>query len=109
MASSSISSSSLSTLRKSIAIANCTPNSNFPSISFPNFQQKILPQTLTIHHKHLTHSSTTSTAVPAVSPPRSLKSRLKNGETLYGIFLLTFSPTLAEIAGLAGNDIAVVD
>ncbi|KAG6405416.1 hypothetical protein SASPL_133005 [Salvia splendens] len=109
MASSSLSSSSLSSLRKSLAIANSTPNSNFPSISVPNFQQKTLPQTLTTNRKHLTHSSTNSTAVPTVSPPRSLKSRLKNGETLYGIFLLTFSPTLAEIAGLAGYDFAVVD
>lgn len=41
--------------------------------------------------------------------PQSLKSRLKNGETLYGIFLLTFSPTIAEITGAAGYDFAVVD
>ncbi|KAJ4846329.1 hypothetical protein Tsubulata_005921 [Turnera subulata] len=41
--------------------------------------------------------------------PKSLKSRLRNGETLYGIFLLSFSPTVAEIAGLAGYDFAVVD
>jgi HpcH/HpaI aldolase/citrate lyase family len=39
----------------------------------------------------------------------SLKSRLASGETLYGIFLLSFSPTLAEIAGLAGYDYVVVD
>ncbi|EPS65558.1 hypothetical protein M569_09219, partial [Genlisea aurea] len=38
-----------------------------------------------------------------------LKSRLKDGEDLYGIFLLSFSPTIAEIAGLAGYDFAVVD
>lgn len=42
-------------------------------------------------------------------PSRSLKSRLNNGETLYGLFLLSFSPTLAEIAGLAGYDFVVVD
>ncbi|XP_011022427.1 PREDICTED: uncharacterized protein LOC105124209 [Populus euphratica] len=45
----------------------------------------------------------------ASSAPDSLKSRLQNGETLYGIFLLSFSPTIAEIAGLAGYDFAVVD
>lgn len=39
----------------------------------------------------------------------TLKSRLRNNETLYGIFILSFSPTLAEIAGLAGYDFAVVD
>ncbi|XP_047339040.1 2-keto-3-deoxy-L-rhamnonate aldolase-like [Impatiens glandulifera] len=44
-----------------------------------------------------------------ISSPKSLKSRLKNGETLYGIFLLSFSPTIAEIAGLAGYDYVVVD
>ena len=42
-------------------------------------------------------------------PSRSLKSRLHNGETLYGLFLLSFSPTLAEIAGLSGYDFVVVD
>lgn len=42
-------------------------------------------------------------------PSRSLKSRLHDGETLYGLFLLSFSPTLAEIAGLAGYDFVVVD
>ncbi|KAJ0048960.1 hypothetical protein Pint_14835 [Pistacia integerrima] len=39
----------------------------------------------------------------------SLKSRLRNNETLYGLFLLSFSPTLAEISGLAGYDFVVVD
>ena len=34
----------------------------------------------------------------------SLKSRLRNGETMYGLFLLSFSPTFAEIAGLSGYD-----
>lgn len=43
------------------------------------------------------------------SPSRSLKSRLRDGETLYGLFLLSFSPTFAEIAGLAGYDFVVVD
>ncbi|PWA34576.1 Aldehyde-lyase domain-containing protein [Artemisia annua] len=41
--------------------------------------------------------------------PQTLKSRLKNGETLYGLFLLSNSPTLAEIAGLSGYDYVVVD
>ncbi|KAH6774031.1 Phosphoenolpyruvate carboxylase family protein [Perilla frutescens var. hirtella] len=118
MASSPLSSSSLSTLRKSLHVADSKPNFQIPSISFPNLQQQIQTQTLTLalssNRRHLTlpppHSSKTSIAVAAASsPPRSLKSRLKNGETLYGIFLLTFSPTLAEIAGLAGYDFAVVD
>ncbi|XP_038982159.1 uncharacterized protein LOC120110652 [Phoenix dactylifera] len=38
-----------------------------------------------------------------------LKSRLVAGETLYGLFLLRSSPTLAEIASLAGYDYVVVD
>ena len=41
--------------------------------------------------------------------PKNLKSRLRKGETLYGLFLLSFSPTIAEIAGLAGYDFVVVD
>ncbi|KAL5200887.1 hypothetical protein ABZP36_035241 [Zizania latifolia] len=39
----------------------------------------------------------------------SLKSRLADGQTLYGLFLLSFSPTLAELAALAGYDYVVVD
>ncbi|KAK7310111.1 hypothetical protein RJT34_07388 [Clitoria ternatea] len=48
----------------------------------------------------------TTTTAPS---PRNLKARLRNGETLYGLFLLSFSPTLAEIAGHAGYDFVVVD
>ncbi|KAL2530668.1 Phosphoenolpyruvate carboxylase family protein [Forsythia ovata] len=53
----------------------------------------------------------TSSAAAVASSVQSqpLKARLKNGETLYGIFLLSISPTLAEIAGLAGYDFAIVD
>lgn len=54
-------------------------------------------------------SSTSAHIADAAGVPQSLKARLKNGETLYGIFLLSFSPTIAEIAGLAGYDFAVVD
>ncbi|KAG8390801.1 hypothetical protein BUALT_Bualt01G0121300 [Buddleja alternifolia] len=50
-----------------------------------------------------------SPSTSSSSRPQSLKSRLKNGETLYGNFLLTFSPTIAEIVGLAGYDFVVVD
>ncbi|EHA8587272.1 putative 2-keto-3-deoxy-L-rhamnonate aldolase-like [Cocos nucifera] len=46
---------------------------------------------------------------PLSPEPRTLKSRLAAGETLYGLFLLSSSPTLAEIAGLAGYDYVVVD
>ncbi|XP_002534296.2 2-keto-3-deoxy-L-rhamnonate aldolase [Ricinus communis] len=53
-------------------------------------------------------TSSSTTPISAASS-FSLKSRLRNGETLYGIFLLSFSPTLAEISGLAGYDFAVVD
>lgn len=44
-------------------------------------------------------------------PPatKTLKARLYDGDTLYGLFLLSFSPTLAEISGLAGYDFVVVD
>ncbi|XP_015696430.2 4-hydroxy-2-oxovalerate aldolase [Oryza brachyantha] len=44
-----------------------------------------------------------------LSAAPSLKSRLAAGKTLYGLFLLSFSPTLAELAALAGYDYVVVD
>ncbi|XP_030951790.1 uncharacterized protein LOC115975227 [Quercus lobata] len=52
----------------------------------------------------ITHLNTNTT-----NNLKNLKSRLHNNETLYGIFLLTFSPTLAEIAGLSGYDFVVLD
>ncbi|KAL3834906.1 hypothetical protein ACJIZ3_009642 [Penstemon smallii] len=88
----SSSSSSLSTLPKTLI-----HNPETHSLSFPKLRSK----SLTL--------KSSATASAAVSPPQSLKSRLKNGETLYGIFLLTFSPTLAEISGLSGYDFAVID
>ncbi|CAN0908913.1 2-keto-3-deoxy-L-rhamnonate aldolase [Linum grandiflorum] len=54
-------------------------------------------------------SASVSSAGSAVSSQKSLKSRLRDGETLYGLFLLSCSPTLAEIAGLSGYDFVVVD
>ncbi|XP_020684168.1 uncharacterized protein LOC110100826 [Dendrobium catenatum] len=56
-----------------------------------------------------TSSSLPDSFSPFVPKIRSLKSRLAAGETLYGLFLLSSSPTLAEIAGLAGYDYVVVD
>ncbi|KNA14083.1 hypothetical protein SOVF_110810 [Spinacia oleracea] len=45
----------------------------------------------------------------ASSPIPSLKSRLRNGDCLYGLFVDSFSPTLAEISGHAGYDFIVID
>ncbi|CAM8902502.1 unnamed protein product [Rhodiola kirilowii] len=61
-----------------------------------------------VSSKSKNDSSDLSVTDPIPSP-KSLKSRLRNGETLYGLFLLSFSPTLAEIAALAGYDFVVVD
>lgn len=52
---------------------------------------------------------TISGSLSSATSSQTLKSSLRSGETLYGIFLLSFSPTLAEIAGIAGYDFAVVD
>jgi 2-keto-3-deoxy-L-rhamnonate aldolase RhmA len=52
---------------------------------------------------------TTPSDISTIYAPTTLKSRLHNRETLYGLFLLSFSPTLAEITGLAGYDYVVVD
>ncbi|KAG5563538.1 hypothetical protein RHGRI_006093 [Rhododendron griersonianum] len=106
------SSSSLSTLRK--------PFLHPPSLSTPPHLSSPLtlpsPQLKTLNKstfKTLKSSSTPITAPSNLSTPSSfspsLKSRLGNGETLYGLFLLSFSPTLAEIAGLSGYDFVVVD
>ncbi|XP_057443935.1 uncharacterized protein LOC130736104 [Lotus japonicus] len=73
------------------------------------------------HPKPITHSSRPTTpslpkSFPEDSPtavsatsPLNLKSRLRSGETLYDLFLLSFSPTLVEIAGLAGYNFVVND
>lgn len=53
--------------------------------------------------------SAASSSAAAAARPETLKSRLAGGEILYGIFLLAASPTVAEIASLAGYDFAVVD
>lgn len=40
---------------------------------------------------------------------KSLKARLQNGELLYGMALLSYSPTIAEIAAFAGYDFVILD
>ncbi|KAI3977699.1 hypothetical protein MKX01_009584 [Papaver californicum] len=60
--------------------------------------------------KPIKSNSITSDLTPLETNPKTdLKSRLANGETLYGMFLLSLSPTLAEIAGHAGYDYIVID
>ncbi|XP_020587892.1 uncharacterized protein LOC110029792 [Phalaenopsis equestris] len=59
--------------------------------------------------KPISSSLPNPTSPPLFPKIRSLKSRLTAGETLYGLFLLSSSPTLAEIAGLAGYDYVVID
>ncbi|CAN8274090.1 unnamed protein product [Cochlearia groenlandica] len=55
--------------------------------------------------------SPTKSATPTAffSSQRCLKSRLRDGDKLYGLFLLSLSPEMAEIAALAGYDFIVVD
>ncbi|CAL1380831.1 unnamed protein product [Linum trigynum] len=53
------------------------------------------------------HDSSAASVVS--SSGKSQKNRLRDGETLYGLFLLSFSATLAKIAGLAGDDFVLVD
>ena len=40
---------------------------------------------------------------------KSLKSRIQNGEVVYGMSLLSFSSTIAEIAGYASYDFVFID
>ncbi|KAI6701948.1 hypothetical protein NL676_011084 [Syzygium grande] len=101
--------SSLSTLRNpKPAPFFSTPSSSVP----PNHKPLHLATTRFKTLAPVRSSSGPSDLSPSSSSaanPLSLKSRLRAGETLYGIFLLSFSPTVAEIAGLAGYDFAVVD
>ncbi|KAI3958212.1 hypothetical protein MKW92_029502 [Papaver armeniacum] len=92
-------------------------NLSFKSKLSTNFQSNSLSINLTTTTsrspfstlKPLQSNSITSDLTPLETNPKTLKSRLANGETLYGMFLLSLSPTLAEIAGHAGYDYVVVD
>lgn len=75
------------------------PNPNLTSIAISNSRCSPLPL------KYSTSPSELTAATPSVT----LKPRLAAGETLYGLFLMSSSPTLAEIAGLAGYDFVVID
>ncbi|KAA8538154.1 hypothetical protein F0562_027762 [Nyssa sinensis] len=107
-------SSSLSTLRKPLysnpfnCISHLSPQIAHFSKSLPTLKT-LNPHSQTLIPIRSSKTPITSDPAAATSNPRSLKARLKNGETLYGLFLLSFSPTIAEIAGLAGYDFVVVD
>ncbi|XP_020208649.1 uncharacterized protein LOC109793588 [Cajanus cajan] len=101
----------------SISISSITPTSTTiwsPPARRTTFSTLLLPKphslalTPRISKSNIPRSSRTSSSSSTLSP-LNLKSRLRNGETLYGLFLLSFSPTLAEIAALAGYDFVVVD
>lgn len=108
------SSSSLSTLRK--PLYPTTPNLPKPQLLQSAFPSSIIPQ-LTLNLKtplgprwiKTLPRLPSAASGSATASQETLKARLRNGETLYGIFFLSFSPTLAEIAGLSGFDFAVVD
>lgn len=67
-----------------------------------------IPKPLTTTTIPLSKSLTSADTTPTPQG-QSLKSRLQNGDTLYGLFLCSFCPTLSEIAGLSGYDFVVVD
>jgi 2-keto-3-deoxy-L-rhamnonate aldolase RhmA len=81
------------------------------SLSFPTKRttQTPLKYSLDLNPPTTTTADPTTISTSTADADASLKYRLRNKETLYGIFLLSFSPTLAEIAGLAGYDYVVVD
>ncbi|KAE9595414.1 hypothetical protein Lal_00031241 [Lupinus albus] len=87
------------------------PHSLFSFNSIPIFKPISLssfPKTPSFLNSSFSDNPITA-ATSSLSSPSNLKSRLRNGDTLYGLFLLSFSPTLAEIAGLAGYDYVVID
>ncbi|XP_057445472.1 uncharacterized protein LOC130737666 [Lotus japonicus] len=89
------------------------PNSKFNHFSPSKHPKPIThssrPTTPSLPKSFPDDSPTAVSATTSATSPLNLKSRLRSGETLYGLFLLTFSPTLAEIAGLAGYDFVVID
>ncbi|PRQ16672.1 putative 2-keto-3-deoxy-L-rhamnonate aldolase [Rosa chinensis] len=101
-----------SPLAKPISSSRTTTNP-LSHLSFPFSPSKTLnltAKTTSIKSSSSSDLSTTTVTTTSISSsPQTLKSRLHNGDTLYGLFLLSFSPTLAEIAGLSGYDFVVVD
>ena len=61
--------------------------------------------------KQIEHRRLLARAASSVAPydRPSLKKRLSSGERLYGAFLETCSPVVAEILGLSGYDYVVID
>ncbi|KAK4802125.1 hypothetical protein SAY86_000328 [Trapa natans] len=108
-----IQSSSLPALRRPCATVRPWKLSGYPSSSFRPIttHSHVAPfKTLApLRSSSAGNPSDLSPVVATSDATKSLKLRLQNGETLYGIFLLSFSPTIAEIAGFAGYDFAVVD
>lgn len=109
---------SMSTIAKSGSIYPKFPNLQNPHpLPFRNGNNQN-PKSISILHplrRSPALSKSTSSSLPdpitfqLCPKSRSLKSRLAAGETLYGLFLLSASPILAEIAGFAGYDYVVVD
>lgn len=109
---------SLSTFRQPSLSFSVKKSPSIQHLSSPTAKSPLTLKTINLNEDQrspfpICSSSSTSAYIAAAAAtavgPQSLKARLKNGETLYGIFLLSFSPTIAEIAGLAGYDFAVVD
>uniref|UniRef100_A0A7C9DDC8 HpcH/HpaI aldolase/citrate lyase domain-containing protein n=2 Tax=Opuntia streptacantha TaxID=393608 RepID=A0A7C9DDC8_OPUST len=75
----------------------------------PHFQSHLFKSLKTSSKTLIIPSATSADYSSSLPRPPSLKSRLNNGETLYGLFLCSFCPTLAEIAGFSGYDFVVVD
>lgn len=76
----------------------------FPSLNKPS---RALNQIRPITCKKKTNGAGPTATRNGLSKP--LKARLADGERLYGVFLLSFSPVLAEIVGFAGYDFVVID
>ncbi|XP_022737095.1 uncharacterized protein LOC111289982 [Durio zibethinus] len=93
-----------------ISLRKPLPFISSKSLSFPSFKPSISLLKPLNPTKFSTLSPRECSPNPSAFPsPSSLKSRLRNGETLYGIFFLSFSPTLAEIAAFSGYDFVVID
>ncbi|XP_074265018.1 uncharacterized protein LOC141587429 [Silene latifolia] len=94
-------------LSPNFSTLNLIPTTSF---RFPTPTSNPVHHNVRLIHKPLASASVAPVSVSVSVPqPETLKTRLGNGETLYGLFLCSFSPTLAEIAGHAGYDFVVID
>ena len=57
------------------------------------------------HHNHVTYDTN---QIITTTTTKTIKARLQDGDCLYGMSFLSFSPTMVQIAGWAGYDFVIL-